>query len=61
MFTPIYVTPHEITLELGTSHEVISRILMGFQSSVLVHLTRGSIAILNFEKLKIRAGNRVGE
>ncbi len=53
MFTTIYVTHHGIALELGTSRKVVSRTLISFQSPGLVHLTRSSIAILNFEKLKI--------
>ena len=52
----IHITHHEIALELGTSREVISRILMDFQSSKLVNLTRGSIIVLNFDEIKIRSG-----
>ena len=52
----INVTHHEIALELGTSREVVSRILMDFQSTGLVQLTRGSIVLLNLEELTRRAG-----
>jgi CRP/FNR family transcriptional regulator len=52
----IRVTHYEMALELGTSREVVSRILMSFQSSGLVNLTRGSIVVLDFEEMKIRAG-----
>ncbi len=52
----IHITHHEIASELGTSREVVSRILMDFQSSRLVNLTRGSIVVLNFNEIKIRAG-----
>ena len=51
------VTHHEIALELGTSREVVSRILMDFQSSGLVQLARGSVLVLNLEELKVRSEN----
>ncbi len=54
----IHVTHHEIALELGTSREVVSRILMSFQSSGLVLLTRGSIVLLNYDAISSRAGTR---
>jgi CRP/FNR family transcriptional regulator, anaerobic regulatory protein len=53
----ITMTHNEIALELGTSREVVSRILIDFQSAGLVQLTRGSIAILNQKELINRAGN----
>jgi CRP/FNR family transcriptional regulator len=52
----IHVTHHEIALELGTSREVVSRILIEFQSTGLVQLTRGSIVVLNMEELSRRVG-----
>jgi CRP/FNR family transcriptional regulator len=52
----IHVTHSKIALELGTSREVVSRILMSFQCSKLVNLTRGLIMILNIDKIKIIAG-----
>jgi CRP/FNR family transcriptional regulator len=52
----IHVTHHAIASELGTSREVVSRILLNFQSSRLVNLTRGSIVVLNSDEIKIRAG-----
>ena len=52
----IHVTHHAIASELGTSREVVSRILLNFQSSRLVGLTRGSIVVLNSDEMKIRAG-----
>jgi CRP/FNR family transcriptional regulator len=56
---PLYMTHHEIALELGTSREVVSRILMDFQSSGLVQLTRGSIIVLNLEKLISKTGTQI--
>ncbi len=56
MYLSIHTTHHEIALELGTSREVVSRILMNFQSSGLVHLTRGVIDLLDLEELSTRAG-----
>ncbi len=53
----INVTHQKIALELGTSREVVSRILMDFQSLGLVRLVRGSITVLNHEEMK----NKVGE
>jgi CRP/FNR family transcriptional regulator len=52
----IHTTHHEIALELGTSREVVSCILIDFQSTGLVQLTRGSIVILNVKELTRRVG-----
>jgi len=52
---PVRVTHQEIAAELGSSREVISRILEDFASLGLVTTTRGKIEILDFEALKSRA------
>jgi CRP/FNR family transcriptional regulator len=57
--SPLHMTHHEIALELGTSREVVSRILMDFQSSGLVQLTRGSVFVLDLEKLASKTGNQL--
>ena len=53
----IHITHHEIALELGTSREVVSRILLSFQRAGLVNLTRGLIIINDFEAMRTRAGD----
>jgi CRP/FNR family transcriptional regulator len=57
--SPLHMTHHEIALELGTSREVVSRILIDFQSSGLVQLTRGSVFVLDLEKLASKTGNQL--
>jgi CRP/FNR family transcriptional regulator len=52
---PIRITHQEIATELGSSREVISRILEDFTSQGLVAAGRGTIEILDFEGLKDRA------
>lgn len=47
----IQVTHQQIALELGTSREVVSRILLDFQQDRMVKLIRGSITLLNYEKI----------
>ncbi|MCG8349195.1 MAG: Crp/Fnr family transcriptional regulator [Chloroflexales bacterium] len=52
---PIHITHHEIAAELGSSREVISRILEDFARRGMIRATRGSITIINLESLQIRA------
>ena len=52
---PILITHQEIATELGSSREVISRILEGFASEGLVRPARGTVEILDFESLRTRA------
>ncbi len=51
---PIKITHQEIAAELGSSREVISRILDDFSDSGIVRLSRGTIEIINFDLLKSR-------
>lgn len=48
---PIRITHQEIASELGSSREVISRILEDFSQKGLVEITRGAIEILDFDEL----------
>jgi len=52
---PIRVTHQEIAAELGSSREVISRLLEDFTSQGLVKLARGTIEILDYQALETRA------
>jgi CRP/FNR family transcriptional regulator len=52
---PIPVTHQEIAAELGSSREVVSRILEDFATRHLTRSMRGAIEILNFPSLKVRA------
>lgn len=52
---PVLVTHQEIASELGSSREVISRILADFAALHLLHLGRGSIEVLNGDVLRERA------
>ncbi len=47
----IQMTHQEIAAELGTSREVVSRILEGFDSAGLISSSRGQIEILDAEEL----------
>jgi CRP/FNR family transcriptional regulator len=51
---PIKITHQEIAAELGSSREVISRILDDFSDSGIVRLSRGAIEIVDFDLLKSR-------
>ena len=51
---PIHVTHQEIASELGSSREVISRILEDFASRDLIRPGRGEIEILDPESLEIQ-------
>jgi len=48
---PIHITHQEIAADLGSSREVISRILEDFAGRRLIHSARGLVEILNFESL----------
>ncbi len=52
---PIRITHQEIADELGSSREVISRLLEDFSQASLVRTERGSIEIMNFDGLKARS------
>lgn len=52
---PIRITHQTIADELGSSREVISRVLGSFASENLIHLGRGIIEILNQDALKAYA------
>ena len=52
---PIRITHQEIAAELGSSREVISRLLEDFTSQGLIRLRRGTIEILDDQSLETRA------
>lgn len=52
---PIHITHQEIAAELGSSREVISRIIEGFASEGLIRPARGMVEILDFESLQTRS------
>jgi CRP/FNR family transcriptional regulator len=52
---PLRVTHQEIAAELGSSREVISRILEDFAERGLLRAARGSVAIVDREGLQARA------
>ena len=52
---PIRVTHQQIASELGSSREVISRILEDFASQGLIRVTRGAVEVLDSESLESRA------
>jgi len=52
---PMRVTHQEIAAELGSSREVISRILEDFSKEGSIESSRGTIEVLDFEGLKSRA------
>jgi CRP/FNR family transcriptional regulator len=52
---PIRITHLEIAAELGSSREVISRILEDFSREELINSRRGTIEVLEFEQLKSRS------
>jgi len=52
---PIHITHQEIAAELGSSREVISRLLEDFTSQGLIRLARGTIEVLDSESLETRA------
>lgn len=52
---PIQITHREIAAELGSSREVISRLLDDIDRKSIIETGRGSIEVLNFEKLESQA------
>jgi len=55
LHNPIRVTHQEIAAELGSSREVISRLLEDFTSQGLIRLRRGTIEILDCQSLETYA------
>lgn len=52
---PMRITHQEIAAELGSSREVISRILEDFSKAELIESGRGTLEVLDFEELEARA------
>lgn len=52
---PIRVTHQELAAELGSSREVISRILEDFSQQGVIEAGRGTIEIMDFDELQARA------
>jgi len=52
---PLRITHQEIAAELGSSREVISRLIEDFASGGIVRSGRGTIEVLDFESLESRA------
>lgn len=52
---PLRITHQEIAAELGSSREVISRLIEDFVSEGIVRSGRGAVEVLNFELLKSRS------
>jgi CRP/FNR family transcriptional regulator len=49
------ITHQEIAAELGSSREVISRLLEDFVSEGIIRSGRGAVEILDFELLEARS------
>ncbi len=54
METRLHITHQEIAAELGTSREVVSRILEGFASAGLIGSSRGELEVLDPDGLNAR-------
>ena len=52
---PISITHQQIAAELGSSREVISRLLESLESEGLIHRARGAIEVLDRAGLERRA------
>jgi CRP/FNR family transcriptional regulator len=52
---PVPMTHQEIAAELGSSREVVSRILEDFERQGLTHAMRGAVQILDVKSLEARA------
>jgi CRP/FNR family transcriptional regulator len=52
---PLRITHQEIAAELGSSREVISRLIEDFASEGIVRSGRGIIEILDFDSLESRS------
>ena len=55
MKNPLRITHQEIASELGSSREVISRLLEDFVSEGSIHAGRGMVEVLDFEQLEARS------
>jgi CRP/FNR family transcriptional regulator len=55
ILNPLRMTHQEIAAELGSSREVISRLMEAFASQGIVRTKRGTIEVLDFELLEARA------
>ncbi len=53
--TIVQITHQEIAAELGSSREVISRILEGFEAAGLIASARGQVEVLDADELAARA------
>lgn len=49
---PVEITHQELASEIGTSREVVSRILKDFEARGVIQISRGSIKVLDIIKLK---------
>ena len=49
---PIEITHQELANEIGTSREVVSRILKDFEARGVVQISRGSLKVIDIAKLK---------
>jgi CRP/FNR family transcriptional regulator len=54
---PIKITNQELASDIGSSREVISRILKDFGEKRIVTISRGSIKIVNIKFLKEYSNN----
>jgi len=52
---PLQITHQEIAAELGSSHEVISRLIEDLVSDGIMRAGRGVIEVLDFKKLESRS------
>jgi CRP/FNR family transcriptional regulator len=52
---PVHITHQQIAAELGSSREVISRILEDFAGQGVIRSARGVVEVLDFEKLQTRS------
>jgi CRP/FNR family transcriptional regulator len=52
---PLRITHQEVAAELGSSREVISRLIEDFVSEGIIRTERGTVEILDFESLKARS------
>ena len=52
---PLHITHQEIAAELGSSHEVISRLIEDLVSDGIMRAGRGVIEVLDFKKLESRS------
>ncbi len=55
MQNPVRITHQEVAAEIGSSREVVSRILEGFSAENLIRPARGALEILDFEGLQARS------